>query len=272
MYLLEEMQQSFLAVLVDFKPVPFVEDKLLSTRNLSGCPWQVVSSELSHRQDNALLNHAFFLEQLGFHWELSSQVLTGHDFDLCLRSNTTAIHSAAALALPRPCPSFHQHCGSISFVSPYSPTSGTPCSLDKWNQLTQHCWALHRFQQLSPNITPFHSHMPQGTELATTATRDQTQSFSSDPSSEDPALRDSPGFPQSAHNEFSALLHTSLRAFMLLSPPAMVSNCHPLGQCRCPCLLHLRCTLREKEPPAGLAGTRWEGRRSPEINGMNMQA
>lgn len=106
MFLLEEMQQSFLAVLVDFKSVLFGEDKLFSTRNLPGCPWQVVSSELSHRQDNGLLNHAFFLEQLGFHWELSSRVLTGHDFDLYLRSNITAIHSDAALALPRPCPSF----------------------------------------------------------------------------------------------------------------------------------------------------------------------
>lgn len=59
---------------------------------------------------------------------------------------------------------------------------------------------------------------------------------------------------------------------MLLSPPAMVSNCHPVGQGRYLCLLHLRRTLREKEPPAGLAGMRQEGRRSPEINGMNMQA
>lgn len=36
MFLLEGMQWAFLAVLVDFKPVPFGEDKLFSIRNLPG--------------------------------------------------------------------------------------------------------------------------------------------------------------------------------------------------------------------------------------------
>lgn len=53
-------------------------------KGISRCLWQVVSSELSHGGDNALLNHAFFLEPLEFHQELSCQVLTGHDLDLYL--------------------------------------------------------------------------------------------------------------------------------------------------------------------------------------------
>jgi len=67
------------------------------------------------------------------------------------------------------------------------------------------------------------------------------------------ARRDSPGFPQSAHREFSALLHTSFRAFTLLSfPPAMASRCYPSGQGRA---AYAFCTCR---PPSWAA----QGRRS----------
>lgn len=44
---------------------------------------------------------------------------------------------------------------------------------------------------------------------------------------------DSPGFPQSAHKEFSALFHTSFRAFVLRSfPPAITSEWCPSRQGR----------------------------------------
>lgn len=58
------------------------------------------------------------------------------------------------------------------------------------------------------------------------------------PSSLPPTLHpasfgDSPGFPQSAHKEFSALFHTSFKAFMLRSfPPAITSEWYPSRQGR----------------------------------------
>lgn len=69
---------------------------------------------------------------------------------------------------------------------------------------------------------------------------------------------DSPGFPQSAHKEFSALFHTSFSAFMLRSfPPAISSEWYPSRQGRTgpggQHLMHLQANpLRypgEKEPP-----------------------
>lgn len=76
------------------------------------------------------------------------------------------------------------------------------------------CWALHRFQQPSPSFTPSHAHLPQGTELATMATRDQTQSF---------LLTHPQKIQPSGTHQASRSLHTM--SFLLFSTPPSGPSC-----------------------------------------------
>lgn len=177
-----------------------------------GQQWQVVSSELSHGGDNALLNHAFFLEKLGFHCELSCQVLTGHDLDLHLRSDMTTTHSAAAM---EPLLIWHPHIPvlPISAVAASSPSSLANPPQARKNEYPEQCLLF-----LS---TPGSC----AVQIASTKWLLEISPSSLLPTLPAASFGDSPGFPQSIHKEFSVLFHTSFRAFMLRSfPPAIASE------------------------------------------------
>lgn len=126
-----------------------------------------------------------------------------HDCNPWCCSYTAPAHRA----LPHPRPSSHRHCGSISFLLPCQLTSREKKQIPR-----------------AMTLLPLYSRLP-STPIAV---REQPLLPTLPPA----ALGNSPGFPQSAHKEFSALLHTSFRAFMLRSCPPAITLSLQAGQGR----------------------------------------